>query len=292
MRPHPRRSVVISEEFLRAQYLRNRLSTWKIEKHYGYSRGLVYSALKKLGIPVRTLAISHIKYARQDFSGVPTEKAYIIGFAIGDLRVRRITFRGETIKIDCGSTKTAQIDLIKNLFCQYGRVWIGKPNNRKVRQIECFLNLSFDFLLLKRRVADDWIMKNSDTFAAFMAGFIDAEGCIAVNKRGRAYFSLGNYNGFLLRQIRVRLVRLGLHPTKLARYKSKRQLTWGVYRKNGDYWNFAVHRKSSLLALFDLIEPYVKHNDKIKAIAAARQNIKNRNSLFGNLRMEKTHEEK
>jgi hypothetical protein len=56
---------------------------------------------------------------------------YLVGFALGDLRVRKIYQNSETIKVDCGSTKIEQINLIKNLFKKYGHVWISKPTSKK-----------------------------------------------------------------------------------------------------------------------------------------------------------------
>ena len=281
--PNPRLDLCkLKKETLTKYYNKEKLSTWEIEKKYGYSRGTVYRKLKEFNIVPRNLAVSHIKYCRTSFSNDKTEKAYMIGFAMGDLRVRKFYTNSETIHIDCGSTHKAQIELIESLFESYGRVWKSKPDKRGSIQIECFVDNSFDFLLHKRLVADKWIMDSQKNFAAFLAGFSDAEGCISINGRGMAYFSLGNYNTALLKQIKEKLSAFGIVCTKLCTSKNKGRIVFDKYKQNQDYWQFGVHRKSSLLKLFDLMCPYVKHKEKQEAILKSRSNIAIRNAIFGN----------
>lgn len=280
-----RQPIQIPKNKLEKWYLVDLLSTWEIEKRYGYSRSTVYRNLVENDIKPRSLAMSHVLYDRMDFAGSKSEKAYLIGFAMGDLRVRRTTPNGNTVHIDCGSTKPSQIKLIKSLFKNYGRVWVSKPNKRGAVQIECFVNLSFNFLLRKRKLADRWIVDNKKYFAAFLAGFTDAEGCVSINKSGRAYYSLGNNNFRLLRQIRSRLIGSGIKVTALINHHNRGNVVWGKYRQNEDYHSIGVHQKFSLLKLFDLIWPYTKHEDKKLAIKKARSNINYRNRVYGNLRM-------
>ncbi len=279
--PHIRLDLCpLKKEELSKYYLKEKLSTWAIERKFGYPRGTVHRKLTEFGIGTRNLAVSHIKYPRANFSGGLCEKAYIIGFAMGDLRVRKTYQNSETVHIDCGSTHKAQIDLIGELFKKYGRVWLGKPDKRGSTQIECFVNDSFDFLLLKRSLADVWIMRSRKTFAAFLAGFSDAEGCVSIS-RGMAYFSLGNYNSCLLKQIKEKLEDMGIICSKLHEGKGKGRIVFGKYKQNQNSWQLGVHRKTSLLNLFDLISPYVKHKEKQEAIMNARNNIRERNTKFG-----------
>src|SRR3989344_8895912 len=121
-----RKAMIPSIKDLEKWYVDEKLSTWKIEKKYGYCRGTLHRYLKKYGLN-RNLSVSHIVYPRKPFSGNLVEKAYLIGFRLGDLRVRKggHTERSETIKVDCSSTKIEQINMIKKLFSKYGRVWIG-----------------------------------------------------------------------------------------------------------------------------------------------------------------------
>lgn len=286
LRPPGVFAVDLPKERLEVLYLRRGYSTWEIEKRFGYTRSRVYRKLHEYGIPVRNIAEAHIQYARKNFSGSKPEQAYLIGFAMGDLRVRKTSPRSETIHVDCGSTQGAQILLITQLFKPYGRVWVGKPNKRGARQIECFLNDSFGFLLSPRQLADRWITARKEYFAAFLAGFTDAEGCISINGDGQAYYSLGNYNRLLLQQIRGVLIRFGIPMRKLCESKIKGRVTFGVYRHNRNYWSLRIGRKRNLLKLFALLGPFLKHADKIKALTRARRNIAMRNRTYGYLRMQ------
>jgi len=267
-------------------YIKKKMSTWQIQKLYGYPRGTVFRKLNKYNIKARNLSESHIVCRRINFSGDKIEKAYIIGFAMGDLRVRKRSEKSETINVDCGSTKIEQIKLIKKLFGRYGRVWISKPNKINAIQIECSLNNSFGFLLEKRKIADSWIFNNKKYFLSFLAGFTDAEGCIAVSGRGSAYYSLGNCNKGVLIQIRNFLIKNKIMATKLRKSKIKGRMCFKKYFHNYDYWQLIITKKKFLLNLFYLMGPYMKHYDKIKNMNNAIKNINKRNKKFGYLKMD------
>jgi len=278
--------IDLPKEKLYDLYVRKKLSTWAIEKQYGYSRGTVHRKLIEYGIRTRNRAQSHIIFPRQDFRGNETDKAYLVGFAMGDLRTRKIYPNSETILVDCASTKNEQIELIVKLFKSYGKVWVSKPNRRGAVQAECRLNLSFDFLLKKRNLIDKWILKNKNYFAAFLAGFTDAEGCISISRQEAAYYSLGNYNKRLLKQIRGYLQQEKIHCHKLCESKTKGRLCFGKYYHNQNYWTFGVRRKKSLMLLFDLIGPHLQHAAKKKAMKVAKENIILRNKKFGYINFE------
>lgn len=127
--PHELTSNIPSKDELFHLYINKKLSTWKIEKEYGYSRGTIHRKLKEYGIKTRDLATANIKYEKLDFSGNLIEKAYIIGFRLGDLRVRKYYKNSKTICVGCSSTIPEQITLIKQLFSEYGHVWINKSGN-------------------------------------------------------------------------------------------------------------------------------------------------------------------
>jgi len=278
--------VDLSNKRLKYLYLKRKFSTWQIEKLYGYSRGTIYRKLNEYNIKARNISESHIIYPRFNFSGNKIEKAYIIGFAMGDLRARTKSKMGTTIHIDCGSTQKNQIKLIKNIFNKYGRVWTGKPNKRNVVQIECHLNRSFKFLLKKRKIADKWIIKDKRYFLSFLAGFTDAEGCISIDSGGKAYYSLGNYNKKLLTQINKFLVENNItNKTKLYVSRIKGRVCFKKYFHNNDYWQFRITRKKCLILFFKLISKYIKHLDKIEDIKIALRNIEKRNKRFGYLKM-------
>ena len=103
----------------------------------------------------------------------------------------------------------------------------------------------------------------------------------------QAFYSLGNYNFRLLRQIHNKLIKLGIHCSKLIEGKTKgRKFGKNKYAHNQNYWHFSIYRKTSLLKFFDLIGRYLRHLDKIRAIKKAKQNIKLRNEKYGYINMD------
>jgi hypothetical protein len=103
--PNGRRSFIISKSKLEDLYIKQRLSSRKIAKIYGCAYSTIDYKIREYGFPVKTLAAAHITTLRKNFGGNKTDKAYLIGFAMGDLRVRKKYPNSETIRVDCGSTK-------------------------------------------------------------------------------------------------------------------------------------------------------------------------------------------
>lgn len=287
LRPQYNKLIIPKKELFKL-YLKKRLSSRKIAKIYNCAYSTIDRKIRKFGFPIRTLANAHITTNRKPFSGNKIEKAYLLGLAFGDLRVRKVYQNSETIHIDCGSTKMDQIKLIEPLFKKYGRVWISKPNKENKIQIECSVDLSFKFLLENNKgKMPQWILEKKKFFAAFLSGFTDAEGSIFISK-GMASYALANYNHHLLCQIHDYLNRLNINlkPPKIGRKKGAQIFDKGkIYKTNGDYWVLSVNKKSSLIKLFNLIKPYIKHAKRKNDIKRALLNIKERNIKFGNLNM-------
>lgn len=259
-------------------YLNQHLSSRKISKLYSCAYSTIDRKVHQANLPIRNLAQAHVIYPRKDFSRDLIEKAYLIGFRIGDLRARKFYKNSETIKLDCASTKTEQINLIKDLFYNYGRVWISKPNKRGATQIECFLNTTFNFLLSKEPAK--WIFRNKKQFFSFLAGFTDAEGTIYISNN-QAKYALGNYNIELLRQIKFCLEKYNVKSHNITRSIRQGLLASHGYRYNHDYWILTVSRKVDMLRLFGLMGLHLKHANRIKQMNIAIKNIEERNRLYG-----------
>jgi len=273
-RPHDLNSNVPSKETLIHLYLNKKLSTWEIGKKYKYSRGTVHRKLKEFGIVTRSRAEAHIIYPRNDFSGDLVEKAYLIGFRIGDLGVRKIYPNSKTICIASGSTIPEQIELIKNLFKKYGNVWVKKTKDGKIN-IQSNLNLSFEYLLSKN--FPDWVEKNREYFFSFLAGFTDAEGTISqANKLD--YYSLGNYDKQLLFIIYKNLNKLGIRCNVPNSDNRKGKTNSQGYKYSSNYWSLRIYRKKDLLNLLLKLKPYIRHKLKIKALKKAEDRIILRNA--------------
>jgi len=279
-----RNAIFISKFDLKDLYLKQGLSSRKIAKKYNCAYSTVDRKIRQYGFPIKTLAEAHIIYSRKNFNGNKTEKAYLIGFSIGDLRVRKRYHNSLTIHIDCGSTRQEQINLIKSLFMNYGRVWISKPNKRGAKQIECALNKSFSFLLKKRILIDRWILNNNRFFISFLAGFTDAEGSIFVSA-DKASYSLGNYNKKILSQIRNKLISMRIDCPAIREDKTKGYIDKQGYVRNQNYSHLRIDRKIYLIHLFNLISPYLKHKKRIKNMKKAIKNINLRNRKYNNINM-------
>lgn len=274
---HELNSNVPSKKDLNKLYINKKLSTWKIEKTYGYSRSTLHRKLKEYGIKIRSPSESHIIYPRKDFSGDLMEKSYLIGFRLGDLRARKI-WNGDTVKVDCASTKKEQINLIKQLFCNYGHVWIGKPTKTGKIQVETSLNNSFLFLLDK--MVPKWIVSNKKYFFSFLAGFIDAEGSIKIYNN-QAVLQIGNYDVPLLTLIKKKLEEFGIECPKIYETDTSKYIGKDGYGHNQNYFAIRMSKKATLLKLFNILEPNIKHKGKVKDLKAAKLNIIERNKQYG-----------
>ena len=280
-KPITRKANVPIKNFLKKQYIKNKLSTWEIEKRFGYSRGTIHKKLKEYGIDIRNRSKSHIRSYKKSFSNDLIEKAYLIGFRIGDLRVRKQYPNSEIIGVACGSTKPEQIKLIERLFLPYCKIW-SKSNGNKAN-IEAGLDLSFSFLLSKE--LPRWVLDKKSHFFSFVAGFTDAEGWIGITSKNLAVYSLGNYEKDYLEFIKMGLEKFGIVTPKLICNKTKGKTDKNGYTKKGDYWSLRTSKKKIILQILENLKPHIKHQNKLKDLKKVEENIKERNLKYGNINM-------
>jgi hypothetical protein len=88
-------------------YVDESLALSAVAERYGCSISTAWRKLTALGVTCREGG-SAPTYARQDFSGDPAEKAYLVGFRQGDLHV---ALEGHTIVVKCTSTRSEQVEL-------------------------------------------------------------------------------------------------------------------------------------------------------------------------------------
>lgn len=234
--------------------------------------------MKKYDLKTRGPATYHTKYQKFPFSNNFKEKAYLIGFRLGDLHVKLLS-SGKIIKVDCTSTKDAQINLFRGLFKDYGPIWIGKPRKDGNRVFVTYLNRSFAFLIPKKDNIPFWVRKNKKYFLSFVAGYIDAEGCFW-SSRNRAHFTLASYDKRILKQIYLGLLNLGLpcNPPRILVRQGHRKADGLIYRN--DHWYFTITKKSSLLWLFQLLSHRLRHQKRLEDLKKVKQNILDRNQRF------------
>ena len=282
----------ISKEKLRSLYEDKKLSAYKIAEIYNCSPSAIAAKLKRFNIPRRTdvegiiltnnercrkIAKAVSKYAKKDFSGSDAEKAYLIGFRLGDLNVTKRRY-GETIYVASSTTKNEQVRLMKNLFKQFGHINIvnGKRNTKKGAQdyfyFIAYLNTSFDFLINKKDIIEGWILKKNKDFLHFLAGYVDAEGSFGIYN-GFGSFALGTYDKNIIGQIHRKLKFLGIkteNPRIMVKegYVDKR----GV-KTSQDVWSLRIRRKGELYKFINLIGPYIRHLKRKRDSLRVQENV-------------------
>lgn len=288
-----RRKIQISEDELRNLYEKRKLSTLKIAKIYNCYHQTILRKMKEFGIKSRENTEANTLYPKYNFSGNLIEKAYLLGFRMGDLNVYKTSKTGKTIRIEGNSTKLSQMKLIKKMFGKYGHFKKYKAKGFRGDDFwhgYCLVNNTFDFLLIKKESVPLWILNNKKYFFPFLAGYIDAEGSIKIyGNKGcikQARFLLTSYDKIILHQIREKLISVGIKCGRLGivspkGYKTeKKPLPY-----NENYYGFGIFSKNSLLCLFDNIQNYIKHPKRFRDLKKAKKNIEWRNKKFGNLRM-------
>ncbi len=216
-------------------------------------------------------------YPRHPFSGDRVEEAYLRGFRTGDLNVRMDMSTSQTISVRCGTTRTAQVDLIRELFEPYGHVHIRQGTHGET-QVECTLDLSFRFLLEKEDRVPDWVMQNDACFWAFLSGYADAEGYIGMSRQRNHYqtrVEIASCDVGILQGLWTGLNRRGVHclqPT-LKRPATTDQEGRG---RHADYYCLGIYSKTAADRFFRGVDSYLKHADKRAAMAEAWANVKTR----------------
>jgi hypothetical protein len=259
---------MIAAAELQRLYVEHGRSLSEIPARYGCSLTTVWRRLKAAGIAARPDGGTP-KYSRADFSGDLAEKAYLVGFRIGDLNVE---LHGSTIVVKCTSTRTEQVELFRLLFDRYGHVYTdeGTLARRKRQSIgmSVALNLSFEFLLFKEDYVPEWVLHGTDDcFFAFLAGYIDAEGYICTYlprgyKTPQARIEVRTYEGNLLSQLAEELNARGIScPPARVRVPAGYVNGRGI-RSNGVQWGLAVCTKDSLRILFENLDPHLRHRKR------------------------------
>lgn len=228
--------------------------------------------MRKYNIKRKSQSEITTRYPKFNFSGDLKEKAYLIGFRIGDLRVQ-LSRSKNLVFADCTSTKTEQLKLFKDLFDKYGYVWVGKPRKDGNKVFLVRLNHTFYFLLPKKDNIPKWIRENNNYFLSFLAGYTDAEGCFRVGYKNVASFTLSSYDKTILKQIYQGLLKIGIecNPPRLHVKKGHKKADGCVY--GNDEWSFVMNKKSSLLEVLELIIPLLKHQKRLTDAKQAKQNI-------------------
>jgi LAGLIDADG DNA endonuclease family protein len=175
------------------------------------------------------------------------------------------------------TTKPEQMELFQTLFGSYGHVYMSKPDTRGATHMAAHVNMSMSFLLDREDNIPEWILADDEIFFTFFAGYTDAEAHIGVHN-GYAVFKLDTNDKNIISQSYEMLQKAGITGPKPFICAEQ-----GYTNKNGhpyhyELWRLQISSKSSLLNLFERIEPYLKHKKRIQDMQAAIQNVQDRNS--------------
>ena len=271
-----RRKNKIKKSVLAKLYYQKCLTQKQIGGKLNVHKETVHRLMKEYGLKTRKKSEISTRYPKFNFSGNLEEKAYLIGFRIGDLNVR-LSHSKNLIIARCTSTKMAQIKLFKNLFKKYGHIYVGKIRGDKNREFLVRLNRTFNFLLPKKDNIPKWIWENKNYLLYFLAGYTDAEGCIGIGSNKVAFSKISSYDKKILKQICEQLFKIGIecNPPRIHVKKGHKKSDGCVYRN--DEWRLNVNKKSSLLPLLQFLKPRLKHRKRLKDLIRTEQNIIERN---------------
>lgn len=268
-----RRKIEIDKEKLSVLYHQEMLSPYRIANVFNCSFSTITNRLKEYGIRLKTKSQAQMVYPKQDFDGNLAEKAYLIGFRLGDLNAYKTNPNAETIIVRCNTTSQNQIKLIKDLFGKYGHVTVCNSKDNK-RNINCFLNNSFDFLLEKKDTVAYWIKKSNNASIAFAAGYIDAEGSFLIDQeKGR--FKVDSYDKNIIFWLCdwLKANRIEAKILIVGRKGEKRQ---DGSRFNFDLWRINVNEARSLYKFIKMIIPNLRHKKRLKDAEKVLKNINKR----------------
>jgi hypothetical protein len=270
--------IHISKKELISLYYKQKKSKYEIGRIYNCSFKTVLNRMREYGMKPLSRSIIQSKYLKKNFTGDECEKAYIIGFRLGDLNVYQTAKHSEVIIVRCHTTKKEQLGLIKKLFSKYGRASIGGNNKKGSKYINCFLNKSFVFLLPKEDKVENWITKNPSYSNNFVAGYIDAEANIGVYD-GRARFKIDSYDKNIIFWIYNWLLRNNIFCPKPLRIGKKGQVYDKElkYKYNEDLWRIRVSDKNSLCKLLLIIKPLLRHKTRLQHVNKCLINLNIRN---------------
>jgi hypothetical protein len=223
----------------------------------------VFKHLRKRGLQLRDKVEAQIKavtkHPKTQFTGNSLERTYLIGFSRGDCATQR---HGRSIRVRTGTTHPSMIELFLETFGKYGfvREYL-KPAilTRMEWNLEVDIDASFEFLLKNPMPIEDRWDKSS--FLNFLAGFVDAEGCIYFHKREYSpsfEITIANTEVEIQRRIMKELQRYGYNPN-LRCQKTRSPLN---YDKQGSIWILHIWRHSEVLRL--LRELPLRHPEKVR----------------------------
>ena len=230
------------------------------------------------GIKTRTIqqgkALTRPRFPRKDFNGTKSDKAYLVGFRLGDLHIRKTHPDSPTIQVSTNSTRREQIELMQNLFSAYGHIKITGPDKNGATNVRCYLNRSFSFLVPKLGGIEPWILKSKKCAVAFLAGYIDAEGSFGLTNRNQPFFSMKSQDKEIMFTIQSQILPLVVVQTKLQFVRAAGSIMNGI-RSNKDVFGIFVYNRKDLGRILYSLLPLLKHPKRKKDALKVFNHINN-----------------
>jgi len=250
-------------------YIKKKLSLKQIAKKFNASESGIKWILIKKKVKLRSkregLLLVKRKYEKPPFKGTEMEKAYLMGITLGDLHVRNTS--NFTIEANTTTTREAMIKLLISTFEKYtdGIYWYSEE--KKGFRFCAYLDRSFDFLISVKKNVNMIEEFNKKEFLSFLAGFFDAEGCIAKKRRKnkiRYEITISNTDRRVLEIINEKLKETGINSTIC------------IYTHAGSYhfydgknvinrkqcYNLTIWNKNEIINFLNAVD--FKHEEKIK----------------------------
>lgn len=245
------------------------LTIKEIAQHFNCNWYTIKRKMDGCSIRYRQKGNSITHYPKKNFSGDLLEAAYLIGFRLGDLAVKE---EGNLIYVKMSTTKQEQIKLFRELFGKYTYVRISKPDSLDAVKLDCYLNNSFDFLLVEKDCIPSWIYDSGKYMPAFASGYIDAEGSFIINqKRGR--FQMASYDRNILQKLYKWLVAFKEISPRILLIAKKGQVRSNLVEFKKDLWRLNINEAFSLLCFIKIVAPYMRHLKRIRDMEEVRRNI-------------------
>lgn len=266
------KQVIITQENLQHLYWDEHKSSIEIAKLYHCHSMTIRNRMRELCIQKRSSSDARMRYEKNNFSGDATEKAYLLGFRLGDLSVYQTSKQSYLIVVRCHTTQMVQVTLLRNIFSPYGHVTVS--TGIYGYNINCYVNTSFNFLLPKYKKVPIYIEESVESIWAFIAGYIDAEGSFGINQ-GKARFKVDSYDVDVLEWMKNMFQQSSL-SVKFRQIASRgqRQYRSGIFHK--DLWRLEINSASSMVRFMDYVRPYIMHEKRKADMIMCFKNIQAR----------------
>jgi Homeodomain-like domain len=241
----------------------------RISEKFGVSRDTVARYLREAGVPLRSGTEARQPSGRRPCANSVVFRAYVLGLAWGDFWVRRHGKAGLTVSVSSSTTHAEQVAMIREVFGPFGPVYDWENLSFRAS-----LDLSFWFLAEKYKGAVPGWVRGQEASAAFVAGYVDAEGSFGIYD-GRARFKLDSYDVEVLSWLQrwCRAIGVRSRYRLIARAGDPRS-DQGAFRK--DLWRLNVNDGPSMLRFIATLEPYLRHERRRAGAQRACENIRRR----------------